>query len=592
MLENENPHSDGLGAHPWRGIAAIASVAIVVACLYSVLTWGLPFYTKGEPREAIEIQAIVAGESVLVPLRNGGEIPSKPPLFHWIGAAASLAMGGVTEYSSRLPSILGAAGCVFLTGVLGARLYGMTAGLAAAVLLASAQLFVVGGTCARVDMVLALFVTAALTSFASTHFFARRKASHLLYLACALAILAKGPVGVVLPAAIIGAYLLIIAREPGEAVRLFLHPGLLWLALPIGWYGLAYAQGGQAFLDVQLFRENVFRVIDAERHDVGHAKAFWVYGPYLLAGFAPWSLFFPALGRFLWKSRDRSDQRGSGFLLTWIAVTVVLFSLAGSKRVIYLLPAYPAVAILLGRWWSLLGGNPDSLRASGRGLVAVSAWMLVAFVAVPTSLLLIQALGFDAFGAVVALTDLSSGDRANLAAAAETIADRHMVIAGWATASLTLAVVLATSIDRGKARAALIAAAGLSCLTTLVVSGVFARDIAVRQTTRTFAQEIAAASSGAAMYSFGEVEYEAIFYAGRPIVAVGDLATIENLADAVVFVRASLVEDLREQAALGHRLVTVEIARHVYAGSKHREPLIAARFQEVTRPTSPRSTPP
>src|SRR5512139_4037316 len=86
-----------------RSLPALS--AAVAAVVYLTPAVDTPFYTKGEAREAVLVQAMRAEGNYVLPLRNGDEIPSKPPLFHWLAAAAAALGGGVSELSTRAPSV-------------------------------------------------------------------------------------------------------------------------------------------------------------------------------------------------------------------------------------------------------------------------------------------------------------------------------------------------------------------------------------------------------------------------------------------------------------------------------------------------------
>src|SRR5437667_321528 len=105
------------------------ALGLLCACLY---LWGLgdlPFYTKGEPREGTIVWEIYTSGEWILPLRNGQIIPSKPPLFHWLGTLVSLSWGEVNELTIRLPSALLAVLGVLLTYGTGTALWGAEAGL-------------------------------------------------------------------------------------------------------------------------------------------------------------------------------------------------------------------------------------------------------------------------------------------------------------------------------------------------------------------------------------------------------------------------------------------------------------------------------
>ena len=118
-----------------------------------------PFFNKGEPREALVVQHIVHQGNWLFPLKMESDIPSKPPLFHWLGAITSLIWGEVTEATVRFPSALLATLGVLAVYFLGRNLLGPEIGLLGAVILATSLDYQRLAIAARVDMTLTLFVT-------------------------------------------------------------------------------------------------------------------------------------------------------------------------------------------------------------------------------------------------------------------------------------------------------------------------------------------------------------------------------------------------------------------------------------------------
>ena len=128
--------------------------ALGLACLcLSLYVWGLddlPFYTKGQPREATVVWEITTHGEWILPLRNGHIIPSKPPLFHWLGALASRLGGEPNELTIRLPSALLAILGVLLTYYTGVALWGVEAGLLAGIILATSFEWFRAATTARV----------------------------------------------------------------------------------------------------------------------------------------------------------------------------------------------------------------------------------------------------------------------------------------------------------------------------------------------------------------------------------------------------------------------------------------------------------
>jgi len=140
-------------------------VLAVSAAFYVLCARGLPFYNKAEPREALVTRAILDGGSLWLPLREGRDVPSKPPLFHWL-AAAALRLGiRPEELAVRLPSCLASATALALTAGVAARWYGGGAGVLSAVVLGSSFEWLRSSIQARVDMTLTLLVAAATFAF-------------------------------------------------------------------------------------------------------------------------------------------------------------------------------------------------------------------------------------------------------------------------------------------------------------------------------------------------------------------------------------------------------------------------------------------
>ena len=385
---------------------ATATVLFLCFALYFWGLWAVPFYDKGEPREGLVVWEIWHNGSWILPLRAGVDIPSKPPMFHWIAALTSLASGSLSEFTTRFPSaLLGTLG-VLLTYLAAARLWGRSAGIAAAVVLATSSEWWRAATSARVDMTLTFFM---LCTFLFFYFLYKSggglPGSLALALLAGLATLAKGPVGAALPGL---AALLFLWRKRDLA---FVKRLRLPLAIPFGavvagsWYLLALQQGGEKFF----LRQIVHEIVMTPLGGAGHNHNVFYYIPALVFGMAPWSLFFPALGIFLWQQRRRLAEEELLYPLVWFATILVILSLALGKRTVYILPLYPAVALLFGAWWTnLAAGKFLSVRwAKAGALVAAALLSLVSIIFIA------QAFGWNPMG--FAQSFVRRGDREGLA---------------------------------------------------------------------------------------------------------------------------------------------------------------------------------
>jgi 4-amino-4-deoxy-L-arabinose transferase-like glycosyltransferase len=319
---------------------------VVAACmvLYLTGTADIAFYTRGEPREGLVVREMLARGEWLVPARPEGEPARKPPLYYWTAALTLGLFPGAPERALRLPSGLFATAAVLGTWGTARTVWGAAAGLPAALVLASAFEWTRAATSARVDMALAAALTAVLASW--TLVLANRSRRWLVVaaLGAALGTLAKGPVALVLPA-LVAVALAVVRREP--AVWRVLHPvAVLGTAAVVAalWYAAAFRAEGGALVSI-VVQENLLRFVDADGARTGHAHPPGYLVPLGLVGLLPWTPLLP-----LALAPLRRETRGLPAVLaaTWAVATLVFFSLAAAKRSVYLLPAFPAVALLVG----------------------------------------------------------------------------------------------------------------------------------------------------------------------------------------------------------------------------------------------------
>ena len=283
---------------PQRTRQIVAGLLSLCFLLYFLDLGRIPFYNYEESKEALIVWEMVNGGGWILPLRNGVEQPLKPPLFHWIGAVVSLLTGQVSELAVRFPSALFATATVLGTFFFGRALWSWRVGLLAALILATCPEWTRWSINARSDMVLLFFLTAAQFFFfwAFQERATQRRTLFLFYASIGFAVLAKGPLGLLLPVLIVGTFLWWI-RELAFLRRLRLGQGLLIAGgIAVSWYVLALLQGGGEFFQRQILDENVFRFFASEKGGPSREHTLLYYLPTLFVGMLPWSLFLPALG--------------------------------------------------------------------------------------------------------------------------------------------------------------------------------------------------------------------------------------------------------------------------------------------------------
>ncbi len=193
-----------------RSLLAILAVTIAAAVLTIHRLGAADVCGDNEAVEGVFVQQMVEHGAILFPLLNGREPMYKPPLFHWTAAAIDQLLGiaKVTPFDLRLPSTAYATAGVLLAMVFALDVIGLSGAILSGLILTASYQYISQGRVGRVDMTLAFFETLALFSFLWWHLprptadDSRAPSDAMLYLvaiALGLAVLAKGPVGAILP---------------------------------------------------------------------------------------------------------------------------------------------------------------------------------------------------------------------------------------------------------------------------------------------------------------------------------------------------------------------------------------------------------
>ncbi len=495
--------------------AVTLGVFVVSAAFYVLCARPLPFYNKSEPREALVARAVLDGDSVWLPLREGRDVPSKPPLFHWLGAGALRLGIRPEELAVRLPSCLASAAGLGLTAGVAARWYGATAGVLAAAILGSSFEWLRASIQARVDMMLTLLVTAAAFAF---HAGLRAHARASLpahagagawwvrtgYVLAAAAVLTKGPVGLVLPVllAIAGA----AATGGARHARALADPAgvACAAALVLGWYLLAWTAGGTDFVERQILHENLQRFLGGDDEDAAHAEPFYYYGLAILGGFFPWTILIPLAAAGAWRHRTAPDR----FLTAWIVTVLGFYSLAAGKRSAYLLPLFPPLAILAGRAVADVLASPPS---------AARRWIASGLAAVVALAALGVAAGWEEEAGRWIAPYLHPRDLVQLGAARATLAANR-----WALTATLGAMAAGLGVCGGMAAHGPARPAAALCVVALAWAGGFTAfgtyPFARASTLRPFAEQVRLLlEEDDVLWMRGWVDYGFRYYVGHPL---------------------------------------------------------------------------
>lgn len=295
---------------------------------------------------------MVASGDWLTPRLNGIKYFEKPALQYWATATA-FTIFGEHHWTARLwPALTGFLGVLF-TAFATARLFGLQAGLIAGAVLAGSVLWNVIGHVNTLDMGVSFFLAAAVFALC----LGQRDESDLrgdsresrrwqdaAWVLLALAVLSKGLIGLVLPAATVVVYSL-WQRDWGFILRIRPLRGLLiLLAITAPWF-IAVSWANPEFAHFFFIHEHFQRFL-TKAH--GRYQPIWYFIPILLVGMLPW-LGSLAQGLAAGSRREAGRRfQPRRFLLVWAVLVFVFFSVSGSKLASYILPIFPALAALIG----------------------------------------------------------------------------------------------------------------------------------------------------------------------------------------------------------------------------------------------------
>lgn len=463
----------------------------------------LPLMQPDEGRNAEVAREMAISGSWLVPTLEGHPYLDKPAAY-FAAVALSLRAFGVNEWGARIPSALCGLLVLVVVYVFARRWYDSASGALAVIVVSSSPSFFAFSRIVIMDIALTLCIVAAiLASFVAE---AGETPDRRWHAAGAVAVgfgmLVKGPVGALVPAAVLAVFFF-VERRPRALQRVFApRNAFIVAALFVPWF-FALTRVHPEFFRYGVYEETLNRFFTPA---FNRGQPFWYYGPGLLGALLPWTILFVPMVFAAWRVRERLTS-ADRLLVVWTIVVVVFFSMSRTKQPAYILSAVVAAGALIGRGlghaWRLDEGA--AARLVRRASLALSA----------AAALLAGALGW-----AVMKGPASAG---KLAAMTE---DRRAVWSMWPTLVVVLVAVAvlaaAAAVKRSVAlTVAAFVVAPLVLVTVALPSGVaFARarsakPLADRLTPTPAATEIAFLEGYSAGLSF---------YLGRTLTLISDEA--------------------------------------------------------------------
>lgn len=334
-------------------------VGLIAAFLLFFNLGGIPLLDPDEPVYAQTPKEMIAFHDLVSPRIYGEYWYDKPPLYYWLVAGA-FQLFGVSEFAARFPSALLGLFTVLAVYRSAARLFDERVGMVSALILSTSIEFFYLGKAAVTDITLNFCLTIALLSFLEKRYY-------LFYFFAGLATVAKGPVGILFPGAILFLYMLLTQRWH-QLKEMKIPLGIvIYAAIALPWYVMMYQIHGNAFIDTFIGFHNITRFTSPE-HPEG---VLWYYFiPVLILGLFPWTA---VMVQSVWNSLTGSGRHLDKlvFLNIWAWFIFIFFTISRTKLVSYILPMFVPLAIIIG--WYVASIMDQSYRNRQRGWALVLA---------------------------------------------------------------------------------------------------------------------------------------------------------------------------------------------------------------------------
>jgi len=345
-------------------VLLLVGVVVYVAFLGLRTVW-----YPDEPDIAEVARSMFLSGDWISPRRMGVIWVDYPPMIYWIGTISSHIFGDMTAFSLRFPNAIAAIATILLTAAVAKSWFDETVGFWAGATLLTFLLFVYEGNSYRPDVMFTLTITAGMASYAAGATGHGSLLQRMLaFFFFGLAMLSKGPLGLLLPGLVLVVWL---GLQHRWWRILELAPLSIIAVIVYGLWFIANAQAmGMENMFGEFYAQNFERFLTSENR--GHGQPWYYYLRNFWLDFMPWSWLFPPAIWWMYRSEKWRDPKVLLAFL-WFVIFLAFLSIAATKRQLYLLPAFPAVAMLLGVWLAEVSKS-DGDSKSGTGARAIRVY--------------------------------------------------------------------------------------------------------------------------------------------------------------------------------------------------------------------------
>jgi len=378
---------------------------LVLICLFFFFfnLGGYKLIDVDEPRYAEAAREMIESSNWITPYFNYELRFDKPVLFYWLIAISYLVFG-VTEFAARFPSAVLSVLMVFFNYYFARKTISKSFAFISSLILVSALEFIAIGRMSITDMTLAFFICATIYSGFLGSFVNNNMSKYwwwLAYLFSGLAVLTKGPVGFILPALVFGIYFTLTGKLKENLKPSYSIPGFLIFALTVvPWYYAIIKEHGMTFINYFFLKHNLSRFANSGFGQ--HQQPFYFYFIVVFAGAFPWSIYFiSAFAKHIKKLYEEfveakaftpildlaffknSDGRTKVILycILWFLCIFIFYSFSGAKLLTYILPVFPAIALLTGFIWDdFINNGKDSRNILICSVIWAVICLIMAFI--------------------------------------------------------------------------------------------------------------------------------------------------------------------------------------------------------------------
>ena len=359
-------------------------IIILIALCYIFLMFGNGIVSMTNPDEVFYAQTakeMAQHKTWMTPYLFGQPQFEKPILLYWLLRVAFLVFGVYSFGIRFFPALFASLGVLAVYFLSLMAFKDNKKAFISSLVLASSGLYIGLSRTVFTDMIFSVFILLSLLSFYWGYLYKERKGLGLLlfFVFSGLSVLTKGPIGLLISIITVSAFLLIKKDFKFLFSKYTLWGLLAFCIISLPWYILMFAKYGNSFTHEFFYNDHYRRLLEAE-----HAKydTWYFYPLSLIEGMFPWSILVVASLIYFFKRVLKDANSIYLFLVCWIAAVLLVFQPAHSKLVSYILPIYPAVAIITGDFIH----NITQPENKGRLFFIASLAMLIIMLLLPVAI--------------------------------------------------------------------------------------------------------------------------------------------------------------------------------------------------------------